>query len=184
MEAILEIISNRLKPSRYQHTLGVRKMAIELAQIHDVNIEDAEMASLLHDYCKYESDQAILDTYTRTGKDICDVIKNHPNLGHGYMSAVVAREVFHVNDEVFHAIANHTFGKAHMSMLEKIIYLSDALEEGRQYPGIEVLRDLVKKDINKALLMACQNTLIFELKRGNMIHVQTILMHNALLEDI
>jgi len=176
-------VRNHLKPSRYNHTLGVCKLAIHLAKLYDVNEKDAEIASLLHDYCKYESDEAILETYRRMGKPICDVIKNHPNLGHGYMSAIIAKEQFNVSDDIFHAIMNHTFGRAHMSMLEKIIYLSDALEEGRSYEGIEIIRELALKDINKALLMACQNTLIFELKRGNMIHVQTILMHNALVEE-
>lgn len=184
MESLKQHVGKHLKPARYKHTLKVSKMAKHLAEIYGVNEEDAEIASLLHDYCKNESDLAILETYKRTNKKICDVIRNHPNLGHGYMSAVTAREKFGVNRDVFDAIANHTFGNVNMSMLGKIIYLSDALEEGRHYEGIETLRDLVQKDINKALLMACQNTLIFELKRGNMIHVQTILMHNALVGDL
>ncbi len=183
MNDLKTTVRNHLKPSRYNHTLGVCKLAVHLAKLYEVNEKDAEIASLLHDYCKYESDEAILETYRRTNKPICDVIKNHPNLGHGYMSAIIAKEQFGVSDDIFHAIMNHTFGRPHMSMLEKIIYLSDALEEGRSYEGIEILRELVQKDINKALIMACQNTLIFELKRGNMIHVQTILMLNALVAE-
>ncbi len=69
-----------------------------------------------------------------------------------------------------------------MSTLEKIIYLADALEEGRSFEGVEQIRSTLYTDLDETVLSACENTLLFEIKRGNMIHVQTILMRNEILE--
>lgn len=183
MDTIKKELQMRLKPSRYKHTLGVCKLAVSLAKRYGVNEEDAEMAALLHDYSKYDSDDEILRVYAAYDEPVEDVIKNHPNLGHGFVSAVKARQKYNINDAVFNAIKNHTFGDVQMTTLDKIIYLADALEEGRSYDGITSVREVLFKDLDQALLMTCENTLIFEIKRGNMVHVKTILMRNELLEE-
>lgn len=183
IENIRQDIKAHLKPSRYKHTLGVCKLAVSLAKWYGIDVYDAEIAALLHDYAKYESDESILAVYRETDEPVDAVIKNHPNLGHGYVSAVLARKKYDINDGVFNAIKNHTFGNTGMTLLEKIIYLADALEEGRDYEGIEEVRSFLYKDLNTALLMACENTLLFEIKRGNMVHMKTVLMRNELLEE-
>ncbi|MCH4886669.1 HD domain-containing protein [Acidaminobacter sp. JC074] len=182
IDKIREDVKNHLKPSRYRHTLGVCKLAVSLAKWYKIDLVQAETAALLHDYAKYASDLDILDTYKKHGRPISNVIRNHPNLGHGFVSAVISKDKYQVSDQVYEAILNHTFGRPGMSMLEKIIYLADSLEEGRSYEGIDEVRSLLYKDLNKALLKTCENTLLYELKRGNMIHEQTILMRNDLLE--
>jgi len=171
-----------LKPSRYRHTLGVCKLAVSLAKWYKIDLIEAETAALLHDYAKYANDDDILQIYIKHDRPISNVIKNHPNLGHGFLSAVIAKEKYQVSDQVYEAIMNHTFGRPGMSILEKIIYLADSLEEGRSYPGIDEVRSYLYKDLSIALLKTCENTLLYELKRGNMIHEQTILMRNELLE--
>lgn len=182
IDIIREDVKSHLKPSRYRHTLGVCKLAVSLARWYNVDPVEAEIAALLHDYAKYATDAEILEMYGKNNLEVPRVILNHPNLGHGFMSAQVAKEKYGVTEDVYQAILNHTFGREGMSDLEKIIYLSDSLEEGRVYDGIEDVRAYLYKDLNKALLMTCENTLLYEIKRGNMIHGQTILMRNELLE--
>ena len=182
IEIIRKNVKAHLKPSRYKHTLGVCKLAVSLAKHYNASEEDAEIAALLHDYHKYASDHEILYTFKKMDQDIDSAIQNHPNLGHGYMSAVYAKETYHVKDDIFNAVAHHTFGRMGMSTLEKIIYLADALEEGRSFEGVEQIRSTLYTDLDETVLSACENTLLFEIKRGNMIHVQTILMRNEILE--
>lgn len=182
IEIIKKQVKAHLKPSRYKHTLGVCKLAVSLAKHYNISEEDAEIAGLLHDYHKYASDDMILDILKKNNIELDPVILNKINLAHGLVSAFYARDHFKVNGDVFNAIANHTFGRPGMSTLEKIIYLADALEEGRRFPGIDEIRSELYKNIDKCLLLACQNTLLFEIKKGNMIHVQTIQMRNEILE--
>jgi len=182
IEDIRAKVKAHLKPSRYKHTLGVCKLAVSLAKHYNISQEDAEIAALLHDYHKYASDEMILDKLSEYNIETDPVIRHRVNLAHGLVSAYFAKETYDVGEDIFNAIANHTFGRPGMSMLEKIIYLADSLEEGRDFDGIDKIRDQLFKDIDKCLLLACQNTLIFELKKSNMVHVQTIQMRNEILE--
>ena len=46
-----------------------------------------------------------------------------------------------------------------MSPLEKLIYLCDMLEEGRDYDGVLELREIFKKDMDEALYQALKRQL-------------------------
>ena len=48
-EAMKNLLAARLKPSRYQHSLGVADTAVFLAGRFGVDIEKARVAGLLHD---------------------------------------------------------------------------------------------------------------------------------------
>lgn len=178
-------VKAKLKPSRYRHTIGVLKFAVKLAETHHVDESKAKVAALLHDYCKYESDENILNFLKEHTIEIHPVILNKPNLGHGLMASILVKEAFGIEDtEITNAICHHTFGRLQMSKLEKIIYLADSLEENRQYEGVESFRETALQDLDKALFLVSSNTLIYELSRGHMVHENTVLMRNAYLEDV
>ncbi len=184
LEALQEQVRNHLKPSRYKHTLGVMHFALKLAKVHRVCEKKVSYAALLHDYCKYESDAVILEYLKTQNALIHPVIKNTPNLGHGFIAAHVARKEFNIQDDrVLKAIEHHTFGCPNMSDLEKIIYLADSLEENRTYDGIEQLRILAMRNLNTAIIAVSGQTMMYELSKGHMIHEHTVLMRNALLEE-
>jgi HD superfamily phosphohydrolase YqeK len=46
-----------------------------------------------------------------------------------------------------------------MSVLEKIIFLADAIEPNRNYPGVEEIRKQADGSIDKACLMSLKGTL-------------------------
>ena len=48
--------------------------------------------------------------------------------------------MFGVDDEIYNAIWWHTTGHAHMTLLEKVIYLADYIEPSRNFPGVDKLR--------------------------------------------
>ena len=78
-----------------------------------------------------------------------------PPVVHQFSGAYVAEHTFGVKDEaVLNAIRYHTSGRENMSGLDKLIFLSDLLEEGRDYNGVEELREIFKKDIDECLKVA------------------------------
>lgn len=185
VDDLKEKVKAKLKPARYRHTLGVLKFAVKLAEIYHIDKTKAEVAALLHDYCKYETDECILDVLTTHSNNVHPVIKNQPNLGHGQMAAIVAKETFGIVDQdILNAILNHTFGDTGMSDLEKIIYLADNLEDNRQYDGIEVFREMALIDLNKTIVMVSENTIKYELQRGHMIHENTVIMRNEIMNTL
>ena len=49
------------------------------------------------------------------------------------------------DEEIIDAIRFHTSGKPNMSLLGKLVFVADMVEEGRNYEGVEYLRELYNK---------------------------------------
>ena len=70
---------------------------------------------------------------------------------HGKIAAEVMKRDWGIKDEdVINAVKNHTTGRQGMSLLEKIIFVADAIEPSRDYPGVDKLRELAFKDLDSA----------------------------------
>ena len=52
IDIIKEELKQILSEKRYIHSIGVMEMAMELAQIYNIDIETAQIAGLLHDNAK------------------------------------------------------------------------------------------------------------------------------------
>lgn len=162
-----ELVRSRLSDKRYEHTLNVRKMAVKLAKRHDADEDRAALAALLHDAAKEISKD-----------EMRAIMKAHPEYAeggeerpapvwHGICAAILARTEWGVEDEaVLSAIACHTAGKPGMSKLDKILYLADMSSAERDWPGVNKLRKLERKDLDAAMLMALKQTNDFVLSQG------------------
>ena len=76
--------------------------------------------------------------------------------------------------EILDAISYHTTGRAHMTLLDKVLYLADAIEPAREYPKVEELRKLAKVDLDAACLASLENTKAFVESRGTKVDQDTI----------
>ena len=79
------------------------------------------------------------------------------------------------------AIKYHTTAKKNMNMLEKIIYVADKIEENRTYEGIEELRELAKKDIDKCIIKLLDNAIKSNINKEVLIHPDSVIARNALI---
>lgn len=140
---IIPYIVEHLKPSRLEHTMQVSRLSREMAGRFGADENKAEIAALLHDMAKYEY---------RPGVNM--------DLAHGKIGAEMSREIFGIDDEdILNAIAYHTTGRAGMSTLEKIIFLADAIEPGRHYPGVEEIRKAAETDLDGACILSLTRTI-------------------------
>ena len=86
--------------------------------------------------------------------------------------------------DIINAIKYHTTGKEDMDIIEKIIYIADLIEEDRDFPGVEELRDLVyNKELDKALLISFNNTIKFVIDNNQLIHNRTVDARNYLIKN-
>lgn len=61
---------------------------------------------------------------------------------HGFVASVYVKEKFGIEDkEILEAICYHTVGKVGMSLIGKIVYIADAIEETRNYPNVVAIRE-------------------------------------------
>jgi len=157
-----------------------------LARHHNLNVEKAAEAGLMHDLAKYFKPQKLLAMARAEGLDIDPVSEANPHLLHADVSALVARDIFRVKDEeVLQAIANHTLGKPGMDLLSCTVFLADSLEPGRgNTPQLEALRKLSYENLHAAIWQTSDYSLKFLLETHCLIHPRTILTRNWFLQMV
>ncbi len=175
-------ILSRLHGYRYEHTLGCERAAKKLAERFGGNVEKAEFAAILHDITKHLSPQEQLKSCEKYGIIPCMVELKEPKMLHGKTAAAIAREEYGAPEDVCSAIACHTTGKQGMTLLDKILYLADYIEDTRDFHGVEKARKLAKTDIDRALLYCYDQTLSDLIERGKIIHSDTVGAYNDLVE--
>ena len=163
-----ELVRSRLSDKRYEHTINVKKMAVKLAKQYGVDEEKAALAALLHDSAK-ELSKDEMRAIMQAHPELAEGGESRPApVWHGICAAILARTEWGVEDEaVLSAIACHTAGKPGMSKLDKIVYLADMSSAERDWPGVNRLRKLERKDLDAAMLMALKQTNGFVLSQGN-----------------
>ena len=162
-----ELVRSRLSDKRYEHTLNVRKMAVKLAKRYGADEDKAALAALLHDSAK-EISKDEMRAIMKAHPEYAEGGEERPTpVWHGICAAILARTEWGVEDEaVLSAIACHTAGKPGMSKLDKIVYLADMSSAERDWPGVNRLRRLERKDLDAAMLMALKQTNDFVLSQG------------------
>lgn len=183
-----ETLSLAVKPylseKRYAHTLRTCDMALKLAEKWGCDAQSTMETALLHDITKNLSEQEQLNLCEKYGIMFNYSGEDFSNLIHADTSAELARDLFGVTDGVYNAIKHHTLGKANMSLLEKIIYLADKIEEGRVYDGVSEMRQMAFQNLDKALLMSMEGAISFKAQKGGNVNEQTIIAANYIKESI
>lgn len=160
-ELLLKIddyLKNHMSAKRREHTYGVVKMAVKLANMLGCNTFKARIAAMFHDILRDLKSEE-LNEYIRK-LDLPKKYIDNPNLSHGKIATYLMKTDYGIRDEdILNAVSFHTTGRQGMSLLEKIIYISDAVEENRDYPGVDDLREALKEDLDSACYKALTNTI-------------------------
>ena len=163
-----------LKYKRIPHVLGTEQEAIRLAERYGADVEKARVAALLHDCTKKLNMEEQLALCSHYGIELDELEQKALKLLHAKTGAAIARDVFGVDEEIYHAIWWHTTGHAGMTLLEKIIYLADYIEPSRDFPGVDKLRKVCYEDLDKGLLMGLDMTIQEMTEMGNPVHRATV----------
>ena len=160
MEQLEPIVIRLLNPNRVAHVLGCRDTAVELTKHWGADETDAARAGILHDITKALDGPLQLTLCEAYGKILSEFSRKYPKTLHALTGSMVAQRLFGENEAVVSAICHHTTGKAGMNLLEKIIYVADYMEPCRNFPGVEKLRELAYTDMDGALKLGLEMTLI------------------------
>lgn len=176
---IVDFLKGRLQEKRFKHSLGVMNMAERLARKYNVDVKEAKIAGLLHDCAKNMSNQELIEYCKNNGIEIDDIKMQSPGILHADVGADIAKKKFNVSDEVKESILYHTLANETMTDLDKIIYISDLIEEGRDLEGLDKIREMAFIDLDKALVMALEYCMENVKQVGKNIHKQSIDALNA-----
>ncbi len=171
---------------RFNHTLGVVCEAERLAPKFGVDVEKAKLTALLHD-CAKNLDEAMGEDFfvlcQKYGVKLDECARNESALVHAFLGAAVAYKEYGIEDnEILEAIYYHTTARANMTPLEKLIYIADMTEPGRTIEQAKEIRRLVEEDIDEALIYAIGCSIKHVIKKGTLIHPDSVHALNYLIE--
>ena len=179
---ISDYIEKNLSEKRRIHTEGVRKTAVMLAEKYGEDVDKAEVAALCHDMYRGINIDLLNDYVNQLGLD--KKYLDNPNLAHGKIAAVMIKKEYGIDDQdIINAVSFHTTGRAGMSELEKIIYLADAIEPGRDYPSVNQLREAVDRGLDEALIMSLERTIEYVRQHGHFLDEDTLKARDYYLKE-
>lgn len=177
-ENLMQKIQMRMSEQRFKHVLGVEETAVALAKKYGASPEKASIAALTHDYAKERPDEEFKMVIVRDGFDP-ELLNYNNAIWHGLVGAsFVERELGITDAEILHAIRVHTTGAAKMSLLDKIIYVADYIEPGRDFPGVQDARAIAWTDLDEAVAFETKHTLAHLLAQEQQIYPKTIETYN------
>ncbi|HWP51254.1 MAG TPA: nicotinate (nicotinamide) nucleotide adenylyltransferase [Clostridia bacterium] len=171
-----------LSRERFTHSLNVASEALRLAQTYGENGDMAYLAGLLHDCCKEQTREEMLNLLSDS-----DILKDPIFLTsfpvwHGFAAAIyIQRELSVLNTQIIDAVRYHTTGRGNMTRIEEIVYLADLISADRDYPGIEALRAKAHRSIEAAMLEALQFSIQKLLKNDAPVLTDTLNAYNRYL---
>lgn len=152
--------SRRLvEEKRFNHIIRVEKAAVALAERYGADVYKARAAALLHDVTKRKTHEEQLNMAREFGIIGVEELEKSPKVAHAFTAAGYAEHRLFVSDpDILNAIRYHTTGRAGMSLLEKLIFLADGIEEGRAFDGVEEIRKAAFEDLDRAMLISLEMT--------------------------
>lgn len=173
-------IKNRLPSSRYEHVLRVAETAKKLANQYGLSEDKAEQAALFHDIAKFMEPAQMREIIEHENDaNDCSLFNFHHELWHAAAGKLIVRDEFGVGDaDILNAIRYHTTGRIGMSPLEKLIYIADLIEPGREFPGIEELRDTQGKTVDDLMKDCVSHSILYLIRKQAAVHPDSINCYN------
>ena len=197
INTLRDVVGKRLSQKRFEHTLGVEKMAVLIGEkCLPERIDSLRAAALLHDISKEYSEAEHFELAKKHNIVITEAEISEPALWHSLTAAAVVVDEFteYAEPDVLSAVYNHTVGSSDMSVFDEIILLSDYIEEGRKYERCIELRQSFLLDINnakglnesllvlhEAVVKSLDNNIQEFISRGKDYHIRTKLTRDAIL---
>lgn len=148
-----------MKKSRAEHIYRTTKAAILLAKLNNVSTDKAIKAALYHDIGKYVSREKLENLGIAWTNEIEELPES---CRHQLTGEAIANKCFGETDsDVLAAIATHTTGAKNMSALQKVIFAADYIEEGRDFDGLDKIRELTYDNLDEGVIAILKNTIAY-----------------------
>ncbi len=182
---IEKYLKSKLTPARYTHVLSVRELALDLAKKYGADLRKVNLAVLLHDCAKWMRTSEQYEAAANHEIQLDEIECHNPSLVHAPVGAMLAVTHFDIdNPEILNAIRIHTTGSGEMTLIDKILYVTDFAEPKRNHAEAHAVRELAYQDLNKAVFEVSRYKIEHLLAKGVLIHPHTIDAYNSALHEI
>jgi nicotinate-nucleotide adenylyltransferase len=150
-ERYTALAQEKLSVKRFYHSRCVADQCVKLAGLNNVDANRAYTAGILHDICKEDDPERLLEVVKRCGFEVDAVELREKKLWHTIAGAVFARDELKITDtEIISAMRHHSTGKPAMTTLELIVYLSDWVSMDREHDYTSKFRALAEENLEHA----------------------------------
>ena len=176
---IIDFLVENLPRDRYEHTIRVAMAAEELGKLNGCNLIKVKLAALLHDVAKGFPSSKLQKMAEEYGIEVDELEYMNSALLHSKVGAEMAKQLFGITDEdILQAIRWHTTGRPNMSILEKIIFVADFIEPGRDIPQVEKISIIAQESLDKAVALIAAEKIKWVVHNLRPIHPKTIETYN------
>ena len=181
---IKEWVRTQVSPFRFQHIQGVARTDQRLAKRHRLSPTRAILAAWLHD-CAKELPRSEMKSWIHKGGFPLDPGEEAmPGLWHPHAGAAIAKLKWGVRDaDILEAVRCHTLGRAGMGRLAQLLFVSDFVEPGRRFPGVEKARRSAARDLEEAVLLKASMTITVLFEKKMKIHPRLLETWNSFLKS-
>ena len=180
---LVSVLENEFNDKRWQHSLGVADTAEKLARQEGISVKKSRLAGLLHDYAKGMAQDKLKKLAKQSTWDIDQLELSISKILHAPVGAYLIYKRFDIADkEILKAVRYHTIGHPQMGDLAQIIFVADIIEPGRDFPGVDQIRQQVKSNLKQGLITVCNHSLKYNIDHNRLLHPNTLLLRNSLLE--
>ena len=181
------LLRQSLKPKRYEHSVRVYETAKKMAEHYHADVKKVAVAAMIHDCGRQISKEDSVAKAKELGITVDPVEAAQPILLHAKLGVYYAVHKYGVSpddSEVLDAIRYHSTGTADMTDTAKIVFLADLIEPGRDFEGVESIREASFQDLDKGMLLSYDNTIRYLLEDGLLIHPDAIAGYNQMAAKI
>ncbi|KAA8756021.1 bis(5'-nucleosyl)-tetraphosphatase (symmetrical) YqeK [Paenibacillus sp. UASWS1643] len=183
-DELIQAVSGQMPEKRWKHTLGVMESSVMLAEKYGADPVKADLAAILHDVAKYWP-VAEMESVIRDNGLNQELLQHDKQLWHSEVGAFVAERDYGVVDsEVINAIRWHTSGRVGMSLLDKVVCLADYIEPGRDFPGVDHIREQAERSLEEGLIAGFDSTISLLISQRRVIYPLTMLSRNDLIAQL
>ena len=164
---------------RFKHCVRVSETARKLAKLNHYDEDKAALAGFVHDYAK----QVPVEEYRKVIKEQDfdeDLLNWNRAIWHGIVGTYFIENNKKIRDpEILTAVRRHTTGDTEMTMLDKIVFMADFIEPGRDFPGVDEARKITYANLDEGVGYQLAHTLEFLVEKRNRIYPRTIAAYNV-----
>lgn len=182
LEEIDKIVKERLSEKRYYHSKCVMERCEEIAKTLECDVETAKKIGLAHDIAKEIPNEEKVQYAEERGIYVDEIERENPTLLHAKIGEYVAINELGFTKEMGRAIKAHTTGLEDMDLLTKILFIADRTSKERGFADIDYINDLLKENIDKAVLYIFDKKVILQIEKKAQMHPETIIARNWLLK--
>ena len=145
IEYLRDDVKKVISASRFNHTLGVEVAAVKIGiAVNHQNLFQIQSAALLHDITKEYSFEKQLKICDEFGIILRNDEIESPQILHAITAAAIipCKYPQFASENIISAVRWHTTGRKNMTLSDKIIYLSDYIEDGRKHDSCIQLREM------------------------------------------